>query len=284
MQIGIRLHDTSLLSLEQRLEVVKQQGFTCAHLALSKVINEFKITPGTLTPGFAMYLKKLFHKYDIDIAVLGCYLNLAEADSLKRQDILNNYQAHIRFASVLGCGVVGTETSGPDFNNHLEMGQDPEKAILAMIENLKRIVAYAEKMGVIVAIEPVRSHLVATPQLARWVLDEINSPNLQIIFDPVNLLGKDNYLQQAVVMEEAIQLLGEDIAVVHLKDFVPQNDKLAAVAAGTGNMNYSPIIRFIKNKKPMIHCTLENTKPENAEAARKHLQKLWEEAWKGAAK
>ena len=39
-------------------------------------------------------------------------------------------------------------------------------------------------------------------------IDEIDSPNLQIILDPVNLLETDNYEQQREAIEEAIDLLG----------------------------------------------------------------------------
>ncbi len=275
MQIGIRLHDTAELSLEQRLATIKQQGFTCAHLALTKVINDFPVTSATLTPGYAMYLKKLFQRYEIDIAVLGCYLNLAEADASHREGVLSTYKAHIRFASILGCGVVGTETP---FSVSNRKEASTEAAMQTMLENLKEIVGYAETMGVILAIEPVSTHLVATPKLARLVLNKINSPNLQIIFDPVNLLGMDNYLEQTEVMEEAIDLLGDEVAVVHMKDFVIQEGRMVAVAAGSGNLVYEPILRFIKTQKPMIHCTLENTRPANAVQARNYIKSLWEKA------
>ena len=79
-------------------------------------------------------------------------------------------------------------------------------------------------------------------------------------------------------MEEAVDLLGEDVAVVHIKDYVIKDGKLDSVAAGTGNMNYSAIMKFIKDRKPYIHTTLENTVPDNAVQARKYIQKLWEEA------
>ena len=81
MQIGIRLHDTVKMALPQRLAHTREQGFTCAHVALGKVIDDFPIKNTTLTPGFAMYLKRLFAENDLDVAVLGCYLNLATPDS-----------------------------------------------------------------------------------------------------------------------------------------------------------------------------------------------------------
>ena len=110
MQLGIRLHDIKKAPLEERLAIAKEQGFLCGHLALSKVITEYPVDDGALTPGYAMYLKKIFAKNDLDIAVLGCYLNLANPDEGQLAKITHRYLAHIRFASLLGVGVVGTET------------------------------------------------------------------------------------------------------------------------------------------------------------------------------
>lgn len=62
MQIGIRLHDTLPMALPERLAHTREQGFSCAHVALSKVIDDFEIKNSTLTPGFAMYLKSFSHR------------------------------------------------------------------------------------------------------------------------------------------------------------------------------------------------------------------------------
>ena len=63
-----------------------------------------------LTPGFSCYLKKLFAAHHLDVAVLGCYLNLATPDQAALEKNVHRYMAHIRMASLLGAGVVGTET------------------------------------------------------------------------------------------------------------------------------------------------------------------------------
>lgn len=278
MQIGIRLHDTLPLTLEERLQIVKEQGFSCAHVALSKAIKEFPVDNGALTPGLAMHLKKVFQNKGIDMAVLGCYLNLAHPDPASLDIIKNTYLAHIRFASILGCGVVGTETGAPNAEYQYEPACHSEEALKIFIENLRPIVAYAQAMGVIVAIEPVRSHIVYDARRAKQVLDAIASPNLQIILDPVNLLGMDNYRKQTEVIEDAIDLLGEAVAVIHMKDFVVQDNALVSVAAGIGELNYKPIIEFMKARKPFIHCTLEDTKPENAVAAREYIENIYRNA------
>ena len=74
MQLGIRLHDTTELPFEKRIAQVHELGFTCGHLALAKVIDEFPTTDEAMTPGLAMYIKNVFARNQVDIAVLGCNL------------------------------------------------------------------------------------------------------------------------------------------------------------------------------------------------------------------
>ena len=146
------------------------------------------------------------------------------------------------------------------------------------IKNLSYVVEYAEKMGVVVAIEPVCQHIVYSPERARQVRRAIASPNLQIILDPVNLLDGSNAANQKDVVKNAIDILGEDVAVIHVKDFTVKDGKVISMAAGQGIMDYSDLIHFMKKDKPYIHATLEDTVPENAVAAREFMERLWDEA------
>ena len=278
MQLGIRLHDVKQAPLKERLKITKEQGFACAHVALPMVLPEVSTADDAYTPGFAMYIKRLFAENGLDIAVLGCYLNLATPDEEALKATTHRYMAHIRLASLMGAGVVGTETGAPNADYHFEERCHTQEALDIFIKNVEPVVRYAEKMGVILAIEPVYRHIVCNPKRAREMLDRLASPNVQIIFDPVNLLEVCNYKQRDEIFAEAIDLLGDEIAVVHIKDFVIKEDKLISCAAGTGEMDYTQIIRFIKSRKPYIHETLEDTVPDNAVAARQFIQGLWDQA------
>lgn len=276
MQIGIRLHDIAPGTLEERLRIAREQGFTCGHLALTKVLDDY---PGNaaLTPGFAMYLRKLFAAYGLDVAVLGNYQNLGNPDPAKLAAIQRGYFDNIRFAAMLGAGVVGTETGAPNtsYTEDTPEGRT-EEALGMFIHNLRPVVACAEKFGVIVAIEPVCRHIVYDSKRALAVLHAIDSPNLRIILDPVNLLGPHNVEEREAVIHTAIEDLGDYVAVVHLKDFQRVHGKLKSVACGQGEMDYTEILRFIKTRKPYIHATLENTTPENAEQTRRWIQEQYD--------
>lgn len=278
MQFGIRLHDAVNVPIEERLKVVKGQGFTCAHVALSKVISENSVANAALTPGYAMYLKRLFQKNELDCAVLGCYLNLANPNAEQLKATQEKYLANIRFAAHMGVGVVGTETGAPNEEYKFEEACWSEEALQTFITNLRPVVKYAEQMGVLLAIEPVVRHIVCNPVRARRVLDEINSPNLRIILDPVNLLEIYNYEKQDEIVDQAIELLGKDVAVLHVKDFVIQDGKLVSVPVGQGQMHWDRIMPYMKKEKPYMHATLEDTKPENAVQALNYIKDIWEKA------
>ena len=275
MQLGIRLHDTEALPFEERIARVHEMGYKCGHLALSKIPG-LPAAPEAMTPGYAMYLKKVFEKNEVDVAVLGCYLNLADPDPEKLETIRNKYIAHIRFASVLGAGMVGTETGAPNSQYKYAPECRTEWALQAFIKELRGIVRYAEQFGVMFAIEPVARHIVWNAARAKQVLDEVDSPNLGIIFDPVNLLDGTNWQNRDEIFEETMETLGERIYMLHLKDFRVESDgSLTSVGCGLGEMDYTKILKFIKEKKPYIHATLENTTPADHESCRDKILNIY---------
>ena len=107
------------------------------------------------------------------------------------------------------------------------------------------------------------------------VIDAIGSNNLRIIFDPVNLLYPGNIDKKDEVFADTIEKLADRIAVVHLKDYVPEGNDLKSIAAGTGEMDYTRILKFMKERKPYIQATLENTVNDNAVTSRKYLEELY---------
>ena len=267
-QIGLRLHDAAPGTLAERAAAAKAQGFTCAHLALSKTLGKEYMAPEALTPGLA---RRVLDDLDgLDTAVLGCYLNLATPDMDEYRDAVKKYTAHLRFAQWLRAGVVGTETGDPNKEYRYDPQLSHTDASLDLfIRRLAPVVEAAEKLGAVLAIEPVFRHIVCDGKRARQVLDAFRSPNLGIILDPINLLDVSNVQDAGRIIEEAIDLLKDDVLVVHIKDYILTDDgSMKAVAAGTGRMDYTAVARFVAEQKPSVQITLENTKPDNAEQAR----------------
>ena len=282
MQLGVRLHDVNtglapeMQTMEARAEKARAEGFSCVHLAFSKVIGGVAFDDCALTEGLAMHTRRVFARCGLDVAVLGCYLNLAHPDPEKLKEIQSRYYGHIRVAALMNAGVVGTETGAPNAAYKMDANTHTPEALDAFIRGLAPVVECAEHYGVTVAIEPVWKHTVYDADRAVQVLRAIGSHNLRIILDPVNLLYPGNIDRREQVIGDAIEKLGDQVAVIHLKDFIPAGDDLKSIAAGTGEMDYTRILRFMKERKPYIQATLENTVNDNAAAAREFLERAYE--------
>ena len=276
MNIGIRMHDAAPGTLRERAGFIREQGFSCVHLALSKTIDPKLMEPAAATPGLAAQVRHDLG--DIDLAVLGCYLNLTHPDEAAYRDILKRYSAHLQLARWMNAGCVGTETGNPNAGYTYDPARSHTPEALEMfIRRVAPVVERAEHFGVTLAIEPVYTHIVHDGKAARRVLDAIASDNLKIILDPVNLLHTDNVERRDDVIREAIDLLGDDVVIIHMKDYQRAENGLQSMACGLGEMDYTDILRFAKYQKPFIQMTLEDTKPDNAEAARLYLEQLAEE-------
>lgn len=274
MNIGIRLHDTAPGTLRQRLLFAREQGFSCAHTALSKVVEGFAMqdAPARLTEEFAAQVRADFDFAGMDCAVLGCYLAPADPDAERREKTHAIYRAHLRFAARIGAATVGTETPPPAGARFSAPAPQSEEAFRLLADCLRPLARCAEEEGVCLAVEPVYRHILSTPERAQRLLEEISSPNLRIILDAVNLLSPETASRAREIIDDALRRLGDRVAVLHMKDYVlTPEGAMNACACGLGEMRYGSLLSFAKRRN--LPMTLENTVPGNAESARLYLEK-----------
>ena len=275
MQLGVRAHDFGKLPVEELAGRIAGKGFSCVQLAPPKAIAGFDTDLGRLSPGFACHVKEAFQRQHLQIAVLGCYINLADPDAGQRQRQLARFKEYLRHARDFGCSVVGTETGSvnPDFSFH--PGNRGEEAFQTVLGSVREMVAEAERFGVFVGIEGVERYVISDPPRIRRLIDGIGSNNLQIIFDPVNLLSVENYRRQDAIITESFELFGDRIAIVHAKDFVVEGGSLRSVLSGQGMLNYGLLMDLIKARKPYINILMEDTHPETVEDGVRFLRSFF---------
>ena len=280
LQFGIRGHDMPKAPVEQWIKSIKDAGFCCTQLALPKAITDFNTAPSAMTSGMAMYLRNTFAKYDVKVSVLGCYHNLATPDKAQLRVTQEVYKTHIRFASLLGCGLVGTETGAVNTEYRPCPENHTEEALNVFIEGLRPVVEYAEKMGVCVGIEPVWKHIMCDPARTRKVLDAIGSPNLRVILDPINMFNAENEAHGNDIVDEMFDICKDDIDVIHLKDYYVKDGEIVSrpVTLGEGRFDIPHLFKILKKEKPFINILLEDSLPENVQISRAYVEKCYEEA------
>lgn len=274
MIIGIRAHDFGKLPLEKLVEEINGKGFTAVQLALNKAVEGINSGSGTLNPGMGQYIGDTFRKNNIRIAVMGCYINPIEPDENERRISLDRFKEHIRYARDFGCNIVATETGSINQDWSFNIENNSEQTWQKMVVSIKELVNEAEKFGVFVGIEGVIRHIVNSPSKIKRLLDTIDSNNLQVIFDPVNLLDMDNYQRQDEIIRECIEMFGDRIVIVHAKDFVIQDNELKIVAPGKGLLNYELLMELMMIRKPYIHFLMEDIAKEYMEESALFLRKM----------
>ena len=276
--LGIRAHDLEAENLQELAANVAQRGFSAVQLALAKSITEFSTSTGSLSPGYGHYVKSLFQQHDVRIAVLGCYINMIHPDLAERQRQLDRFKEHIRFAGDFGCSIVGTETGSVIPSLGYSEDNFTEEAYTEVVKSVQELVEEAEKFGVIVGIEGGINHPIHTPKRMKRLLEHVPSPNLQVIYDPANFMSLENVHDQHSVMDEAFELFGNRIVIVHAKDFIVDNDEIVMVPVGTGQLDYKYLSERLKKEKPFINILLENTRDPHIADSIRYIQDRYEQA------
>lgn len=254
MNVGVRAHDLGKLPIDKMIEKIKGYGFSSVQLAPYKALDEFNADTH-LNPGLAYHINKAFSKNDIQIATLGCYINpIAEGEDRKQS--IERFKEHIRYANSIGCRVIATETGSFNADCSFHENNHSEEAFIKVTETVKELTREAEKFGVFVGIEGVIRHTIHSPEKLKRLIDEVDSNNLQIVFDPVNLLDITNYKVQDEIIKQSINLFGDRIVAVHSKDFIIVNNEFVQVSAGKGMLNYKLIFELLKNR-PYLNFLLE---------------------------
>lgn len=275
MMLGARAHDFGKLTIKEHAKIISEKGFSGIQLAPGKAISDFDTRPGRLNTGIANYIRDTLYSKNLNIAVLGCYINPVHPDNDERRRQLERFKEHIRYARDFGCSVVGTETGSLNADFSFNPDNHSEEAFLMLEKSIKELVREAERFGVIVAIEGVTKYVLNNPERIKRMIDDIGSNNLQVILDPVNLLSADNYQEQDEIIKKSFEFLGDRIIALHAKDFVLEEGKLISIQAGQGSLNYKLVFSLLKEYKPSCYILMENIRPDKVDEGVKYLKEIY---------
>lgn len=275
LNLGVRAHDFGRVPLDLLIKKIQEHSFSNIQFAVKKSFPDSMRSLSELSPGAASYFGGAFRRAGIHLAVLGCYVNIVATDPAKRGEALNGFVTHLRLARDFGASLVGTETGS--VGDGYTPDNFTEEAFRQVVASVKIMVAEAERFGVSVGIEAGQNHPLHSAPLARRLLDEVPSNNLQVILDCANLMSPENYTDQDRIIEEAFELLGNRIAVVHLKDFTIKQGRIHIVPVGQGLLHFRPILSYMKYQRPHIHGILESTPEPDMKDSIAFLQQLYAE-------
>lgn len=278
MNYGMRCHDICPKSdMDTVFNSVKENNIHQIQLAMGKSIEGFDFNYGHYSPGFGRTIGQKLKENQIHVAVLGCYINPTNPDETARQAEVNKFIEHLKYAKMIGADMVGTETGRYDVDFQVVPYTYTEDCYQLLLKSMREIVDAAEKLGVIVGVEGVHDHTLYCPEIMKRFLADINSPNVEVILDPVNLLSSKNYHNQAEIIKKAFDYYGDKITMLHIKDFCMVDGEPQFAHIGDGLFDYQSFMKIMKQEKPYITMLLENSNTERYHQDTAYLQKIYEE-------
>lgn len=287
LSVGVRLHDLPEGTVEERIRMAGKLGFSCIQLPSKVLYKSFGINRSGLTHELADHLREVLDTNGVQVAVLGCYKNLATPDRQQLTDNFAEYEACLNFAQMLGGCPVGTETGRPNAQNCVADDRMTDEALDAFMDGLARVCECAEAVGGQILIEPGWNEIVNTPGRCREVLERVPSPALGVIYDPVSLLHPTIVGEASEQVSRMLHLCGSKIRVLHAKDYeiVDNEDqdgwcdgsgsRLVCHGACTcGNFDFEAIAAWAAAARPGIMTVIENSTPSTVERSRDELLRM----------
>ena len=148
----------------------------------------------------------------------GYWQNMVTPDETARKESVRTIQAALRLASWLGARGIDTgpgsmNPNGPWFPHPYNYS---EQAKQQLIKTLKECAQAAEDAGVFLSLECHQLVTLKTPEIAREVLDAVNSPWVRCDYDSANWITLEDIYDTGAALNHHFDVVGK--YMVSLKD------------------------------------------------------------------
>jgi sugar phosphate isomerase/epimerase len=262
MEIGIFAKVFSRPTLEETLDAVQAHGIR--YVQFNMACAGLPTLPEHIAPELCHSIRSAMATRGLMMTALSGTFNMIHPDVAQRREGLRRLRVLARACAPMGTSVVtlctGTRDAQDMWRRHPD--NDNPEAWADLLASMREAVDAADEAGVTLGIEPELSNVINSARKARRLLDELGSPHVKIVMDGSNLLHAGQVEHMREILDQAFDLLGKDIVLVHAKDLIVAGaDGHAAGhgAAGTGVLDYDHYLarlRAIGFDGPLILHTL----------------------------
>lgn len=238
-------------------------------LGFSGIFTRFRANDPHTTPKHkAQRVRDLLAGENVRLfQVTGYWQNLITPDETVRRESVRTLQAALRLAGWLGARGIdtGPGSMNPDGPWFPHPDNWTESARRQLVKTLKECVSAAEDAGVYLSLESHQLVTLKTPEIAREILDEVNSPWVRCDYDSANWITLETVFDTASALNHHFDLLGKHIVSCHAKDIWIENRlalHLEDGCPGKGNMDFKTLFRRIEDLSPDYPVIAEGNKTE----------------------
>lgn len=257
MKIGVRAHDYGKMGIEKLAETLHNAGYQAAQLALPKAFAEID-SYADIKPEHLERIRRAFEKWEIEIPVFGCYMDLGNPDEDVRRFAVDTMKTCLAYSREIGAKVLGTETAYPHLSREEKKEWYPH-----MLDSIKRVMEEAVRLDVKLAIEPVWWHPLDSLEAVLDVMGQIkDEEHLRMIFDASNLLEFPDTTNQTEYWTTWLSHTGKYIEAMHIKDFYFDKDRTyCPTPLGEGAIDYSAISAWLHENREDMYLLREEMNP-----------------------
>lgn len=268
MELGIfsRTYETD--NLEETFRKMKQDKLTHTQFNLSSV--GLSTLPDTISQDTLTHIHTLTEFYGITIDALSGTFNMIDPDEEVRQQGCEQFRTQCEIAKELHIPVISLCTGSKNPESKWKWHDDNLKQSSwdDLMCSTDKILTYAEDNHIILGVETEASNIINTPERAAKYLEACGSASVKIIMDAANLFLPQQVSQMHHILDEAFDILGEDIILAHAKDFT-FDGSIHFVGAGEGILDFSYYLSLLKKHHytgPLImHGLTESRIPASCE-------------------
>ena len=273
--IGVRAHDLgefSLSRLEEFIQEIKRYKFSHIQLVLWKSFADIDPYLKNVSLEDLRLIARRLKEEKIKVTVLGAYYNMISPDLEDRKIGEERYEKMLEILKIFDGIVVGTEPGSYNLDFSYNEKNHTEESYQIVLESFKKFAKIAEKNRVNMGLEPVYILTIWNIKVLKRLFEEVNSEKFKVIFDPVNLIGLENYKEQDKLIEDIFRYFGNKIVTVQFKDFKVENNNLIRVSPGRGILNYNLLLREMK--KYNINGILDEVPKKDLEFSKKYIENI----------
>lgn len=239
MKIGMYTIEMKRPTTGELFAAINDAGFSQVQFDFSSVCDEQ--LPLRFEPGLLQEVQRQAERNRVEIVAVNGTFNMIHPSILEREDGYKRFASVAEASRELNCEFVtlctGSRNTKSMWAWH-EDNQNPE-AWEDLLISTDKVLEQAERYDLILGIECEPNNCINTPEMACKLLDTFESPRLKIIMDVANLFQKGQARKENVrpIMDNAFNLLGQDIYLAHGKDIKEGND-LNPTYAGNGIVDF----------------------------------------------
>ncbi|PVE50610.1 sugar phosphate isomerase/epimerase [Rhizobium rhizogenes] len=202
--------------------------------------------PETIPEPVVEAIKSASAQTGVTIAAISATYNMIHPDLATREKGRASFAAIAAVARSIGSNLLtvctGSRDATDQWRDHPE--NQSAEAWSEMIAEFRHLVEIAERHDIYIGVEPELANVINSAHKARVLLDTVKTDRIRIVFDPANLFEVADDDARAKIIDEAVHLLEDRIAIAHAKD---RNADGSFATAGKGVIDYLRYIASLKS-------------------------------------